>query len=247
MALAMIPPHTFSLDVTMSVSPYLCSHFMPVPVMTVPVVSVVPVPPMPVELMVVDAMVVRREEERIFRGDTNDHSWYHCHGNRNPGSVIHRGPEPVPIVITIPEASEKIDTEQLRHHVNISLPAGNNDNFRRCGKLQRGWRRDFSLHLGFRILGSRFRGRRRFLNGWWRRRRGRRNANIDVHVCCADKRRGKNKCKSQHKECNPLHETIPPSIDLYSQNPPCVRNSYNISVKQKSKYGANMQYFRKYP
>ena len=59
MALAAIPPHTFSLDVTMSVSQDICSHFMPVPVMTVPVVPVVPVPPVPVELIVVDTVVVR--------------------------------------------------------------------------------------------------------------------------------------------------------------------------------------------
>jgi hypothetical protein len=192
MALATIPPPTFSVDVTMSISHHICSHFMPVPVMTVPVVPVVPVPPVPVELMVVNPMVVRWKEERIFWGYTDDHVWYHSYGDRNPGSIIHRGSEPVAIVVTIPAAPKEIDAEPLWHHVNVSIPAGNYDHFRRRGKLQRGWRWNFSLYFRFRIFLNRFRGRGSFQD--WRRgwRRGWRNANINVHVCCTDNRHGKN-------------------------------------------------------
>jgi hypothetical protein len=153
----------------------------------------VPVPPVPVELMVVDTMVVRWKEERIFWGYSDDHPWYDCYGDRYPGSIIHSGSEPVAIVVTIPEASKEIDAEHPWHHVNVSLPAGNYDNFRRCGKLQRGWRWNFSLYFGFGIFLSRFRGRGRFLDwrrGWrWRWR----NGNINVYVCGTDKRQEKNK------------------------------------------------------
>jgi hypothetical protein len=136
MALATIPPHAFSVDMTMPVSHHICSHFVPVPIITVPVVTVVPVPPVPMELMVVDAMVMGWKEERIFRGYTNDHAWYHCCWDRYPGGIIHSGPEPIAIVVTIPEAPKEIDAEHLWHHVNISTPAGDYDNIRRCGKLQ---------------------------------------------------------------------------------------------------------------
>lgn len=193
MALATIPPHTFSLDVTMSVSRHICSRFVPVPVITVPVVVVVPVPPVPVELTVVDMMVVRWKEERIFRGDTDDHPWYNRQRNRNPGSIIYSGSKPVAIVVTIPEAPKEIDAEHSWHHVNISLPARNYDDIRRPGKLQRGWRWNFSLYFGLRILLSRFRGWGWFPNWWWRRRGRWRNANVDVHVCGTDKRHRKNK------------------------------------------------------
>jgi len=135
MALATMPPHAFYVDVMMSVSPDICSHFVPEPAMTVPVVPVVPVPPVPVELMVVDTMVVRWKEEGIFWGYTDDHAWYNCCRDRYPGSIIHSGPEPVAIVVTIPEAPKEIDAEHLWHHVDVSLPAGNYDHFRRCGKL----------------------------------------------------------------------------------------------------------------
>jgi hypothetical protein len=131
MAFATIPPLTFSVDMTMSVSHHIFSHFMPVPVITMPVVAVVPVPPVPVELVVVDMVVARWKEEWIFRGDTHDHAWYNCYGNRNPGSIIYSSSKPVAIVITIPEAPEEIDAEHLWHHVNVSLPAGDYDNIRR--------------------------------------------------------------------------------------------------------------------
>jgi hypothetical protein len=135
MALATMPSHAFPVDVMMSLSPDLCSHFVPEPGMTVPVVPVVPVPPVPVELMVVDTMVVRRKEERIFRGYADDHSWDHSYGDRYPGSIIYSGSEPVAAVITIPEAPEEIDAEHLWHHVNIGIPAGDDDHFRRRGKF----------------------------------------------------------------------------------------------------------------
>jgi hypothetical protein len=135
MALAAIPPDTFFLDVAMSASHHICSHFMPVPVMTVPVVPVVPVPPVPVELMVVNPMVVNWKEERIFWGYTDDHPWYNCYGDRCPGSIIRSGSEPVAIVVTIPAAPKEIDAEHLRHHIDVSISAGNYDHFRRCGKL----------------------------------------------------------------------------------------------------------------
>jgi hypothetical protein len=193
MALATMPPHAFPVDVMMSLSPDICSHFVPEPAMTVPVVPVVPVPPVPVELMVVDTMVVRWKEERIFWRDTDDHPWYHCYGDRCPGSIIRSGSKPVAIVVTIPETPKEIDAEHLWHHVNVSLPAGNDDNFRRCGKSQRGWRWNFSLYFGFGIFLSRFRGRGPFLDRRRRRQRRWRNANINVHVCGANKRHGKNK------------------------------------------------------
>jgi hypothetical protein len=185
MALATMPPYTFPVDVMMSLSPHICSHFMLEPVMTVPVVPVIPVPPVPVELMVVDTMVVRWKEEGIFWGYADDHPWYHCNRDRYPGSIIYIGSEPVAIVITIPEAPKEIDSKQLWHHVNISISAGNYDHLRRCCILQRGWRWDFSLNL-------RFRRRGRFLD--WRRRWRRRNGNADVHVCHGtNNRHGKNK------------------------------------------------------
>jgi hypothetical protein len=149
---------------------------------------------MSVELMVVDTMVVRWKEERIFRGYSDDEPWYYCYGDRYPGSIIHSGSEPVAIVVTIPEAPKEIDAEHPWHHINVSLPAGNYYNFRRCSKLQRGWRWNFSLCFGFRIFLSRFRRRGRFLD--WRRgwRRRWRNGNIDVYVCNGtDNRHGKNK------------------------------------------------------
>jgi hypothetical protein len=137
------------------------------------------------ELMVVDTMIVRWKEERIFWGHTDDYPWYHRYGNRYPGSIVHSGPEPVTIVITIPEAPKEIDAKQPWHHVDVSIPAGNDDHFRRRGELQRGWGWDFSLYFGLRRRG-------RFLN--WRRRRRWRNGNMDVHVCHgADNRHGKNK------------------------------------------------------
>jgi hypothetical protein len=78
MALATMPPHALSLDVMMSVSYHISSHFMPEPAMTVPVVSVVPIPPVPVELMVVDKTVARRKKERIFWRYPDDGPWYNC-------------------------------------------------------------------------------------------------------------------------------------------------------------------------
>jgi hypothetical protein len=135
MALATMPSHAFALDMTMSVSHHICSHFVPEPGMTVPVVPVVPGPPVLVELMVMDTMVMRWEEERIFWRYTDDYPWYDCCGDRYPGSIIHSGSEPVAIVITIPVAPKEIDAEYLRHHVNVSVPARNYDNFGRCGKL----------------------------------------------------------------------------------------------------------------
>jgi hypothetical protein len=197
MALAMIPSHTFSLDAMMSISHHIRSHFMPVPVITVPVVAVVPVPPMFVEVMVVDMVVMRRKEERIFWGYTDDDSWYNCYRDRYPGGIIHSGSKPVAIVVTIPEAPEEVDAEHPWHHVNVSFPAGNYDNFRWCGKLQRGWRWNFDLCFGYRIFLSRFRGRGWFLDwrrGWRRRQRWWRNGNLNVHICGGtNMRRIKNK------------------------------------------------------
>lgn len=176
MALATMPPHAFSIDMMKPVSPDICSHLVSEPAMTVPVVPVIPIPPVPVELMVVDTMVMRWKEERIFRGYTDDHPWYHTYGDRYPGSIVHSRSEPVAIVITIPEAPKEIDTKQLWHHVNISIPAGNDDHFRWCGKLQTGWRWNFSLYFEFRRRGRFLGWRRRWQRRW-------RNGNMNVHVC----------------------------------------------------------------
>lgn len=134
-ALATTPPHTFSLDMIKSSSPDIRSHFMPVPFIIVPVAPPIPVPPMSVELMVVDTMVVRWEEVRIFWRYSDDDSWNHCYGDRDPGRIIYNGSEPVAIIITIPVAPKEIYAEHVWNHVDVNLPTGDYNNFRWCSKL----------------------------------------------------------------------------------------------------------------
>jgi len=86
------------------------------------------------QIAIVDPVITRRQEARIFRRDTHYDGRNEACIDKTPRPAVELGPEPVAVMVSVPETAEEIDADPVRHHINIALAAGNDHDIRRCRK-----------------------------------------------------------------------------------------------------------------